>query len=157
VYLLDTNVLLRIAQPGHSSHQEARSCVRSLLRRKESVFLIPQILFEFWVVATRPVDKNGLGLSVENVRRKIERAESFFDLHLDTPSIYREWLRLVEANRVAGVAAHDARIVAAMKVHGLTHLVTFNTSDFKRYDGSEITVLTPTDLLRTLTKPGAAS
>lgn len=157
MYLLDTNVLLRIAQPGHPSHQEARSCVRTLFRRKESVFLVPQIFFEFWVVATRPVDKNGLGLSIENVRRKIEKAESIFGLRVDTPSIYQEWLRLVEAHHVVGVAAHDARIVAAMKTHGLTHLVTFNVSDFKRYDASEITVLSPLDVLQRHTTPGAAS
>jgi predicted nucleic acid-binding protein len=34
---------------------------------------------------------------------------------------------------VSGKQAHDARIVAAMKVHGVTHLLTFNTDDFKRY------------------------
>jgi len=150
VYLLDTNVLLRIAQPGCPLHNEARTCVRTLLRRKLAVSIFPQILFEFWVVATRPIDNNGLGLSIDNVKRKLEKAESFFRLRLDTQPIYREWFRLVEVYRVSGVNAHDARIVAAMKVHGLTHLVTFNVADFKRYDGPEITVLTPAQLLRSL-------
>jgi predicted nucleic acid-binding protein len=128
-------------------HPEARTCVRTLLRRKQSVSIVPQILFEFWVVATRPIDNNGLGLSVENVRRKVEKAESFFTLRLDTQPIYREWLRLVEVYRVSGVNGHDARIVAAMKIHGLTHLVTFNVGDFKRYDSTEITVLSPAQVL----------
>jgi predicted nucleic acid-binding protein len=119
-----------------------------LLRRKDSICVVPQILFEFWVVATRPVDKNGLGLSIDNVRRKIEKAASFFEFRLDTPSIYREWLRIVTAYSVSGVLGHDARLVAAMKVHGLTNLVTFNCDDFKRYEGVEISVFTPADLLR---------
>jgi len=131
-------------------HQEARASVRTLLRRKESISIVPQVLFEFWVVATRPIDHNGLGLSVDSVKRKVEKAESFFSLRLDTPTVYREWLRIVETYRVSGVNAHDARIVAAMKVHGLTHLVSFNISDFKRYDPAEITVLSPAQLLRSL-------
>jgi hypothetical protein len=44
-------------------------------------------------------------------------------------------------NQVTGKSGHDARLVAAMVVHGLTHLLTFNTSHFARYSG--ITVLDP--------------
>ena len=141
-YLLDTNILLRIAQSGHPMHQEARLCVRNLLRHKQEVHIVPQVLFEFWVVATRPVANNGLGLSIEEVTRLVTKAEAFFQLTLDTPMIYREWLRLVEAFSVFGVNAHDARIVAAMKVHGIPHIITFNTRDFSRY-ASEITVSPP--------------
>ena len=147
-YLLDTNVLLRIAQPSHPQHREARKCVQTLLRHKEPVHIVPQIAYEFWVVATRPVSNNGLGLSVENVRRKVEKAASFFRLILDTPPIYAEWLRIVTAYAVSGVKAHDARIVAAMKVHGVIDLITFNTEDFRRYHGTEITVSTPEEITR---------
>ena len=99
-------------------------------------------------MATRPVLNNGLGLPVENVRALSERSESFFTLLLDTPLIYREWLRLVSAHGVCGVNAHDARLVAAMKVHGVSHLLTFNAADFRRYHETEVTVLTPVELLR---------
>ena len=101
-------------------------------------------------MATRPVDKNGLGLSIDKVKRKVEKAPSFFQLRLDSQAIYHEWLRLVGTYSVSGVAAHDARIVAAMKVHGLTHLVTFNVSDFRRYDGREISLVAPNDIARSL-------
>lgn len=147
MYLLDTNILLRIAQPGHAVHFEARQCVRALLRRKERIVLIPQVMFEFWVVATRPIDKNGLGLSIENVKRKLEGAGSVFDLIPDTEPIFREWLRIVAAYQVSGVKAHDARSVAAMNVHGVRDLVTFNMGDFKRYEGAEITVHAPASLI----------
>lgn len=152
-YLLDTNILLRIAQRNHPMHRDARECVRVLFRRNDVIQIVPQVLFEFWVVATRPVESNGLGLGVDVVKRKLERAEAFLDLLLDTAAIYHEWLRLVHAHSVAGVGAHDARIVAAMKVHGIQHLVTFNRDDFKRFHGTEITVITPEDILR----PAAAS
>ncbi len=70
-----------------------------------------------------------------------------FQLLPDTAAIYRKWLRLVQTYSVAGVGAHDARIVAAMKAHAVTHLVTFNADDFKRFNKTEIAVLTPAGLL----------
>jgi predicted nucleic acid-binding protein len=148
MYLLDSNILLRLAQPGHPHHNEVRNCIRILLRKKEIVCIVPQVLFEFWVVATRPIANNGLGLSVENVKRKVEKAEFFFRLYLDTSQVYREWLRLVESYSVSGLKAHDARIVAAMKIHRLTNLVTFNINDFKRFKDSEIAVFTPSEVMR---------
>lgn len=109
---------------------------------------MPQILVEFWVVSTRPAANNGLGLSIEDARRKTQSAETFFPVALDTSPMFREWLRLVEVYRVSGVNAHDARIVAAMRTHGIQNLVTFNSADFKRFHGTEITVLTPDQVIR---------
>jgi predicted nucleic acid-binding protein len=47
-------------------------------------------------------------------------------------------------HEASGKASHDARLVAAMKVHGITHVLTFNVDDFKRY---EISVLHPAALI----------
>jgi predicted nucleic acid-binding protein len=147
-FLVDTNVLLRIAQWSHPMHSDARKAVQTLLRRKEAVHIVPQVVFEFWVVATRPVANNGLGLSPKKTKRTIEKGQSFFGLLPDTGSIYGEWLRLVDVYSVCGVNAHDARLVAAMNVHRLTHILTFNTEDFKRFHGKEITVVSPSEILR---------
>jgi hypothetical protein len=38
--------------------------------------------------------------------------------------IYAEWLRLVETYPVCGVNAHDRRLVAAMKVHGIREILS---------------------------------
>lgn len=43
--------------------------------------------------------------------------------------------------QVMGKQAHDTRLVAAMTVHQIPHLLTFNTDDFKRF--TEITALDP--------------
>jgi hypothetical protein len=40
-----------------------------------------------------------------------------------------------------GVQVREARLVAAMHVHGVTHLLTLNDQDFTRFDG--ITVVDP--------------
>ena len=63
----------------------------------------------------------------------------------DTPDIYPRWRKLVTDHAVSGVQVHDTRIAAAMHVHKLTHLLTFNVRDFKRF--SDITSVTPNELL----------
>jgi len=41
--------------------------------------------------------------------------------------------------------AHDARLVAAMNVRGVSHILTFNGADFSRY--TNITVIDPNSLV----------
>ena len=140
-YLVDTNLLLRLAQPKNPHQREAVRSLRALRRQKESLAIIPQNLIEFWAVATRPPANNGLGLTVDETAKLIAKLKSLFTVLPDTSDIFPEWERVVLQYQVAGKQAHDARFVAAMTVHNLTHLLTFNTDDFKRY--SEITVVDP--------------
>ena len=51
-------------------------------------------------------------------------------------------------HQVSGKKAHDARLVASMKVHGIVTILTFNVEDFARYHG--ILVLHPELLLAEL-------
>lgn len=62
--LVDTNVLLRRAQPDHSSHAVAVESVARLLAAGEPVYFTPRNIAEFWNVATRPAANNGLGFSI---------------------------------------------------------------------------------------------
>src|SRR5262249_44588037 len=133
--LLDTNVLGRMTEPGHAQHQLAVDAVAALVGRGDSPCLVPQVLYEFWVVATRPVAANGLGMTPSQAAAEIARLERLFTVLPDSPAIYAEWKRLVATHSVAGKNAHDARLVAAMTVHGLTQLITFNTADFARFPG----------------------
>lgn len=50
-------------------------------------------------------------------------------------AVYREWRRVVVQHRVSGVQVHDARLAAAMYVHGVSHILTLNAGDFTRFDG----------------------
>jgi predicted nucleic acid-binding protein len=101
---------------------------------------VPQNLYEFWSVTTRPVAQNGLGFSSGQAAAALTRLKQLFTLLEDTPAILPEWERLVVAHAVLGKNAHDARIAATMLIHGVTHLLTFNDADFRRFP---ITVLTP--------------
>jgi len=99
---------------------------------------------ELWVVATRPVSQNGLGLSTTEAASELMRLKSMFDLLPDTPAVYPVWERLVIQYQVTGKPAHDCRLVAAMLVHGLTAIVTFDRTGFSRYSGIE--VVNPADV-----------
>jgi predicted nucleic acid-binding protein len=112
---------------------------------------VPQSLYEFWVVCTRPTAANGLGKSVAEATADLAKLKGLFPLLHDTPALYPAWEQLVTATAVVGKKAHDARLVAAMRVHGLTHLLTFNDQDFRRFGG--ITVLTPAAVLAAATPP----
>lgn len=144
-YLLDSNILLRLVEPAHSMHAAAFEASSALLAAGEAVHVIPQNISEFWNVCTRPVAQNGLGFSSDQTSAEVSRIESLFPVLLDEPDIYREWKALVLQHGVKGVKVHDARIVAAMKVHGVSHLVTFDNQDFKRYQ--VITVMTPGEVV----------
>jgi predicted nucleic acid-binding protein len=54
---------------------------------------------------------------------------------------------LVVIHSIRGVQVHDAKLVAAMHVHGLTHILTLDEQDFVRY--SAITVVHPRDVGKT--------
>ena len=62
-FALGANILLRSAEPTHRQYAEARDAVRSLNRRGHDLVIVPQNLYEFWAVATRPVANNGLGMT----------------------------------------------------------------------------------------------
>ena len=69
---------------------------------------------------------------------ELMRLKSMFPLLPDTPAIYPVWESLVIQYGVSGKPAHDARLVAAMKVHGLTAILTFDRTVFSRYAGIEV-------------------
>lgn len=78
---------------------------------------------------------------------ELVKIKSLFRLLMDSPGIYNEWEKLVIKHAVSGKSTYDARIVSAMKVHSVSHLVTFNDQDFKRHQNS--TVMTLAEVIQT--------
>ena len=138
---LDTNIFTRAAQPAHPSHNQTLDALAVLKKQGEDLCIVPQN----GVVATRPVAANGLAMSIAQAEAELSSIKKLFNFLNDTQAVYAEWERLVLRHAVAGKNAHDARIVAAMVVHGITQILTFNADDFKRF--SDIVVLTPTGVL----------
>ncbi len=143
MFLVDTNVLLRSVKPEHPMYTDAVSTTSALLERGEELYVVPQNLIEFWRTCTRPVDRNGFGMTASQAEAELTHIESIFPIFPDVPAIYSEWRRLVVAYEVLGIQVHDARLVAAMRVHGISHILTFNTQDFRRY--ADIIVVHPVE------------
>jgi predicted nucleic acid-binding protein len=144
-YLLDTNVVLRFCNPSDVQHSLATDAISCLLTQGDECFLTAQVLIEFWVVATRPVEVNGLGWAVEETRSTIDQLLNRFPLLEESSHIFPNWLQLVTVYRITGKRTHDVRSVAVMLAHGVTHLLTFNPSDFIASAG--ITIVPPQELV----------
>ena len=151
IVLLDANVLLRLSEPGAALYSTAYDAVAILQKQGFVLHCVPQSIYEFRVVATRPIVNNGLGLSIAETESEIASILSFFPLIDDASGLFAEWRTLVTSHRCHGKIAHDARIVAAMQTHGLTHLLTFNVGDFTRFPN--ITILDPKAIAAGFTVP----
>lgn len=138
--LLDTNILLRLLQPHSLQAPIAERALNALRSRNEALQITAQNIFEFWAVATRPMEENGLGFTVEQAMAEVATLKRLFILLPEAP-LQREWEQLVITYRVSGKNSHDARLVAAMMVHGTMSILTFNVQDFTRY--ASITILDP--------------
>jgi predicted nucleic acid-binding protein len=143
-YLVDSNILLRIARRDDPDHAVVDAALGTLSEGGAVLYYTHQNIAEFWNVATRPTHKNGFGLTGAEVEQEVRVIEKGMVLLADNEAVYHEWRRLVLAHSVSGVQVHDARLAAAMSVHRITHLLTLNPDDFRRY--SQVTAVHPRNL-----------
>jgi predicted nucleic acid-binding protein len=141
-YLADTNIITRRVLPSDSQHGIVSSALHTLDQQGETVYLTPQNLIEFQALATRPVTANGLGMTPAQASAEARRIEAVYQVLPDTPAIYPLWRNLVDAYAVIGRQVYDARFVAVMQAHVVTHLLTLDPTDFRRHAGI-ITVVEP--------------
>ena len=136
--LVDTSVLARTLQPHHSLYALTDRAIERLLAQGRELHIVAQNLIELWVVATRPLEQNGLGMTPAAAAGELARIKSMFEFLPETPAIYPIWEGLVTQHNVSGKPAHDARLVAAMQAHGLASILTFDAGGFSRYAGIEV-------------------
>lgn len=144
IVLLDTNILLRVSDGSSPDQPIAEQAVAALRLRGDFPHITAQNIIEFWAVATRPREANGLGWNTQQAAAEVAQIRNRFPLLADTPEIVARWLTLVADHDIKGKKVHDARLVAVMQVHGVTQLLTFNTDDFRGY--SSITLLHPGEI-----------
>ena len=141
--LVDTSVWGRTLRPSAPQHLVAVDAVTSLRIAGHQLASVSQVFYELWSVSTRPIANNGLGFSAEQTLEDQRRILESTELYDDDRGAFDVWKDLVAAYKVAGKQAHDARLVAAMVRHGVSHLLAFNGQDFGRF--REIAVLAPAD------------
>jgi len=133
--LVDTNILLRIARRSDPQHRTVDTALARLAGQGAALYYTHQNIAELWNAMTRPVSRNGLGLTIAEAEREVRAIEAGMSLLPDGEAIYREWRRIVVEYHVSGVQVHDARLAAAMYIHGVGHILTLNVTDFSRFDG----------------------
>jgi predicted nucleic acid-binding protein len=143
-YLVDTNILLRLPKQDDPNHPIVEKAMEALVKRGARLCYTSQNISEFWNVCTRPTRHNGFGLTVRETNARVEAIERVMTLLPDNEELYRVWRQLVVLNNVKGVQVHDARLAAAVRIHGISHVLTFNQPDFSRY--ANITIVRPQDI-----------
>jgi predicted nucleic acid-binding protein len=133
--LVDTNILLRITRRSDPQHKIVEAALGSLAGQGTVLHYTAQNIVEMWNAMTRPIVRNGLGLTVTEADHEVRAIESGMKLLPDNAAVYTEWRRIVVQHSVSGVQVHDARLAAAMYVHGVRHILTLNISDFARFEG----------------------
>jgi len=133
--LVDTNILLRAARRCDAQHKLVDTALAKLAVAGTALRYTHQNIAELWNAMTRPVARNGFGLSVLEAEREVRVIEAGMGLLADSEAVYQEWRRVIVQNGVSGVQVHDARLVAIMRVHRVGHILTLNVSDFSRYSG----------------------
>jgi predicted nucleic acid-binding protein len=136
-YLVDSNILLRWVKPDHSDYPIIVSAIDSILQSGGVLCYTSQNLGEFWNACTRPPDRNGYGLSPQETDRRAKLFEEKLRLLPDSLAVHEEWRRLLVTHGVSGVQVHDAKLAAAMLIHGVKWILTFNDRDFARYTDIE--------------------
>lgn len=144
-YLIDTNIFLKAAKRNDPARPLTLNALRQLREKNETLCYTTQVLVEFWNICTRPpTARGGLGLSCQGTERKTRVIEKWVRFLPENLATHQEWRRLVVAHSVQGVQVHDTTLVAVMQVHNISHLLTFNRDDFKRFP--DITILTPAEI-----------
>jgi predicted nucleic acid-binding protein len=143
-YRIDTNVLIRSVQPEGPEFRLVDRAIHHLEETGETPCYTSQNLGEFWNVLTRPANRNGYGLSPSEAHTRASKIEDKFQLLPDTLAVHLEWRNLLVTHSISGTQVHDARIAAAMHVHSVKRILTFNTKDFTRF--TDIEAVHPADV-----------
>jgi predicted nucleic acid-binding protein len=142
--LLDSNILLRISKSDDPHHSVITDALKALVAQGVRLCYTSQTLAEFWNASTRPLDKNGFGLSVAETNQLARVMERDFEFLPDNRETHERWRALLVKHSVRGVQVYDAKLAATMYTYGIARLLTINARDFKRFDGLQI--LRPEDV-----------
>lgn len=131
-FILDTNVLISAT----ASHRELHAVAQDVLHWStlgRQTYLSGQILREYLVVATRPAESNGLGLTCAEAVANASMFRSLMHYLEENDQVQRRLVELVQTHECRGVLIHDANVVATALTHAVPAIVTENQGDFLRF------------------------
>ncbi|MFW5729909.1 MAG: type II toxin-antitoxin system VapC family toxin, partial [Spirochaetota bacterium] len=130
---IDTNVLLAATDRGRPDHEIARSLFSAAIRAGVHLAVSGQVLREYLVVATRPPEANGFGLSPDDALHNVGTFRARTVLVEELEAVMDELFRLLPSAGISDKRIHDANIAATMRAHHITTLVTANVGDFRMF------------------------
>ncbi|WP_067826498.1 type II toxin-antitoxin system VapC family toxin [Nocardia inohanensis] len=142
--IVDTNILLAASDTGRADFTAARRVLETWPAAGVTLYTSGQILREYLCVATRPADRNGLGLSRSDAIANTNVFGSRLRFLDETARVHHRLVELVNESPCAGKQVHDANIVATMLIHGVGTVLTLNIGDFKRFE-EHIRIVGPYD------------
>ena len=129
---VDTNVLVYALDNESDWHDRARASIDRARRAGEPLRISRQVVREFISTLTRQSPGVPL-LSREIVLEEARRLLQSYEVLEDGPRVTEILLDLCGEIAVGGRQVHDASIVATMRAHDESRLLTFNATDFVRY------------------------
>jgi predicted nucleic acid-binding protein len=145
--LIDNSILARLCRADDPQHTSSVDAIRILTEQGEDLIISPQCLREFFAVATREREANGLDMTPREAHEQMERFRASFTFLPEIAGIFGEWLKLIRDFDVKGKAIHDANHVAFMLTHGVGKVLTLDAG-FERYDGKVIQMLTTDSVIK---------
>jgi predicted nucleic acid-binding protein len=146
--LIDTNILIEATDTRRRFHADATTLVQA----RSGLVFPAQVIREYLVVATRPVDANGLGLLLPDALGNIAEFRKSIRLLPEERPVLATFLRLLAAAGCTGARIHDAHLVATAVVHRVRTIVSLNPGDLLGIT-TGISVLAPAEALRGLAGP----
>jgi predicted nucleic acid-binding protein len=135
---VDTNVLLAACDTSRAAHASCLELLEAGLRGSCSLFASGQIFREYLVVATRPVNVNGLGMPAATALANLDEFSRCVRLLDETAATSDRLRSLVREHDLSGKRIHDANVVATMLENGLGRIVTHNPEDYQAFSGIEV-------------------
>jgi predicted nucleic acid-binding protein len=89
--LLDSNILLRVSKSDDPQHAVIGRALRALVGQGARLCYTSQTLGEFWNASTRPLNKNGFGLTVAETDRLARIIERDFEFLPDSREVHERW------------------------------------------------------------------
>lgn len=139
---VDTNTLVYADQTASAFHARARTALARLEQEGAELWISRQVLREYLAAVTRPGATGAPPMTRPEAAGAVEGFLAAYGVAEDGPDATAQLLRLVRDVPMGGKQVHDANLVATMRAHGITRLLTFNDADFRRF-GSLIELVAP--------------
>ncbi|HKK17112.1 MAG TPA: type II toxin-antitoxin system VapC family toxin [Opitutales bacterium] len=131
LYFVDTNILVAASDDTRSSHAESYELFERATTGSPRLFVCGQILREYLVVATRPIENNGLALSPKKAIENLQSFKRCIQLLEENAATTRRLEGLITKYKIKGRRIHDANIASVMIENGLSAILTLNPKDFQ--------------------------